>query len=186
MLTIAAVLKLKPVTTFIIEAVAIIWAPVAINKANIEVNAVKICEAFPYLLLIISGCNVGCEYCFNKKLWKHNNPDFFVYKEIIDLRELNKCNKNKKRYELSILNKRIVGLCKGYHVEYVCLEGLSIRSSDKGKGTKYNKLLNNDWNRNFVVNNLTKQLNINDIKLLMVNPFYTSFMGQLKNMATQR
>lgn len=105
-----------------------------------------------------------------------------VYKEIIDLRELNKCNKNKKQYELSILNKRIVGLCKGYQVEYVCLEELNIRSSNKGKGTSYNKLLNNDWNRNYVVNNLIKLSTINDIKILMVNPFYTSFMGQLKNM----
>ena len=104
-----------------------------------------------------------------------------VYKELIDLRELNRFSKFKKDYELSILNKHIVNLCKGYNVEYVCIEDLSIKSSDKGLGKRYNKLLNNDWNRNYLVNNLVKWLNINSIKNLMVNPFYTSFIGQVKN-----
>ena len=104
-----------------------------------------------------------------------------IYKELIDLRKLNKCDINKKKYELSILNKHIISICKQYKVEFVCLEDLSIKSSDKGKGKSYNKLLNNDWNRNFVVSNLVKLMNINDIGYRMVNPFYTSFMGQLKN-----
>jgi hypothetical protein len=105
-----------------------------------------------------------------------------IHKELIDLRLLNKQNKNKKQYELSILNKYLVKLCKNYHVEYVCLEELNIRSSNKGLGRSYNKLLNNDWNRNYLVNNLVKWLNISSIKHKMVNPFYTSFMGQIKNM----
>jgi len=104
-----------------------------------------------------------------------------VYKELVDLRELNKLHKSKKEYELSILNKHIVNICKGYGVEYVCVEDLSIKSSNKGLGKRYNKLLNNDWNRNYLVNNLVKWLNINSIKNLMVNPFYTSFIGQIKN-----
>lgn len=110
-----------------------------------------------------------------------DNGSVEIYKEIIDLREINKYCKNKKQYELSILNKHIINLCIGYHVETVCLEDLSIRSSNKGNGKRYNKLLNNDWNRNYLVNNLVKWLNINTIKYLMVNPFYTSFMGQMKN-----
>lgn len=104
-----------------------------------------------------------------------------IYKELIDLRLLNKCNKNKKEYELSIISKHIINLCKTYKVEYTCLEDLSISSSNKGKGKKYNKLVNNDWNRNYFVNNLIKWLNISNIKYLKVNPFYTSFIGQIKN-----
>ncbi|MFW6219748.1 MAG: hypothetical protein ACOC33_02825 [bacterium] len=104
-----------------------------------------------------------------------------IYKELFDLRELNKKDKHKKRYELSLLNKRIINLCKGYNVETVCLEDLTIKSSNKGKGKGYNKLVNNDWNRNFIVNNLIKWLNINDIKYLMVNPYYSSFIGQMRN-----
>lgn len=104
-----------------------------------------------------------------------------IYKELIDLREINKCNRNKKRYELSILNKHIVSLCQHYQVEYVSLEDLNIKSSNKGLGKRYNKFVNNDWNRNYIVNNLIKWLNINDIKNIKVNPFYTSFIGQIKN-----
>jgi transposase len=104
-----------------------------------------------------------------------------IYKELIDLRELNKQNKNKKQYELSILNKHIIGLCKYYNVEYVGLEELNIKSSNKGLGKRYNKSLNNDWNRNYISNNLVKLLNINNIKYIKVNPFYTSFMGCIKN-----
>jgi hypothetical protein len=72
-------------------------------------------------------------------------------------------------------------LCQHYEVEYVSIEDLNIKSSNKNKGKNYNRLLNNDWNRNCLVNNLIKWLKINDIKCLMVNPFYTSFMGQIKN-----
>jgi len=104
-----------------------------------------------------------------------------VYKELIDLRELNKCGKSKKEYELSILSKHIIKICRGWNVESVCLEELSMNSGDKGRGRYYNKLVNNDWNRNYFVNNLKKWLNINSIKFLMVNPYYTSFIGQVKN-----
>ena len=104
-----------------------------------------------------------------------------IYKELIDLRELNKCNKNKKEYELSLLNKYIVNICKGYHVDTLCFEDLNISSGNKCNGRKYNKLLNNDWNRNYFINNLVKWLNINSIKHIMVNPYYSSFIGQLKN-----
>ena len=132
------------------------------------------------------------EYKRNRFLGIDLNPNWFgisiqdkqteIYKEIIDLRLLNKENKNKKQYELSILSKHIVKICQNYKVEYVCLEDLNIKSSNKNKGKRYNKLCNNDWNRNYFVNNLIKWLNINQIKHLTVNPFYTSFMGQIKNM----
>jgi hypothetical protein len=110
-----------------------------------------------------------------------DNGEKEQYKELIHLRELNKFNKNKKQHELSLLNKRIIQLCIGYHVEMVCLEELNMKSNNKNKGKSYNKLINNDWNRNYLVNNLIKWLNINNIKHIMVNPYYTSFMGQIKN-----
>jgi len=103
-----------------------------------------------------------------------------VYKELIDIRLLNKSSKTKKYYEMVSINKHIIGLCKHYRVEYVCLEDLSISSSNKGLGKNYNRLVNG-WNRNGLVNNLVKHLTISDIKYLMVNPYYTSFMGQIKN-----
>lgn len=104
-----------------------------------------------------------------------------IHKELVDLRLLNKEDKNKKIYELSILNKHIIGLCKNFGVEFVCLEELVISSKDNNLGKYYNRLVNNDWCRNFIISNLVKLMNISSIKFIKVNPFYTSFMGQVKN-----
>jgi hypothetical protein len=54
---------------------------------------------------------------------------------------------------------------------------LKINSDDKNKGKKFNKLVNNLWNRNALVNNLIKRCNIFNIKLLKVKPEYSSFIG---------
>ena len=54
---------------------------------------------------------------------------------------------------------------------------MKIKSDDKNKGKKFNKLVNNLWNRNALVNNLTKRCNIFNIKLLKVKPEYSSFIG---------
>lgn len=105
-----------------------------------------------------------------------------VHKGIFDLKKLNKSkNSNKVKYEIVQINKNIIEICKSFNVEYVCLEDLNIKSSNKGLGKNFNRLVNNKWLRNFQVNNLVKQMNINSIKYLIVNPFYTSFIGQIKN-----
>lgn len=104
-----------------------------------------------------------------------------VYKEIIDLKALNKCKKTtKKRYELTQVALHIVNLCRSHHVETVCLEDLNIKSGDKGLGTAYNRLVNNTWIRNYFVLNLKKWLNIKGIRYRSVVPHYTSFIGQMK------
>jgi hypothetical protein len=157
------------------------------NYFNFKISKEEICISFNEPVL--------CQHEFKKSrfLGFDLNPNWIaistmdcgikeVFKELIDLRLLNKKDKNKKRYELSIISKHIISLCKHYQVEYVCLEDLNIRSSNKNLGRKYNKLVNNDWNRNFLVNNLKKWLNISDIKWLEVNPFYASFIGQAKNL----
>ena len=107
-----------------------------------------------------------------------------VFKEIIDISGLNDKNvisTNKKRYELTQINKHIIKICKYYGVECVCVEDLNIKSKDLGKGKKLNKLINIDWNRNYMVNNLIKWCDVSGIKHTKINPFYSSFMGQLKN-----
>lgn len=41
-------------------------------------------------------------------------------------------------------------------------------------------MLNNNWNRNLFVNNLIKRCNLNNIKIRLVRPEYSSFIGQMK------
>jgi len=57
------------------------------------------------------------------------------------------------------------------------MEDLNIESKDSGKGKRFNRLVNNQWNRNSFANNLEKRCNIFGIKLLKVKPEYSSFIG---------
>ena len=84
---------------------------------------------------------------------------------------------NKRNYETLQIAKNIINKAIYYKCQIVSIEDLKISSDDKNKGKKFNKLVNNLWNRNALVNNLTKRCNIFNITLLKVKPEYSSFIG---------
>ena len=61
----------------------------------------------------------------------------------------------------------------------IILQNLNIKSSDKGSGRTFNRLCNNVWNRNLVVNKLKMLSVIYVYELVEVNPVYSSFIGNL-------
>lgn len=54
-----------------------------------------------------------------------------------------------------------------------------MKSEDKNKGKDYNRLCNCNWIRTTFINQLIKQTNLFNIKLLSVKPQYSSFIGNL-------
>lgn len=84
---------------------------------------------------------------------------------------------NKRQFETLQIAKNIINKAIYYKCQIVSIEDLNMKSSDKELGTKFNKLVNNNWNRNTLINNLTKRCNIFNIKLLKVKPEYSSFIG---------
>ena len=84
---------------------------------------------------------------------------------------------DKRNFESLQIVKNIVNKAIYYKCQLISIEDLSIKSSDKELGKKFNKLVNNLWCRNAFVNNLTKRCNIHNIKLLKVKPEYSSFIG---------
>ena len=84
---------------------------------------------------------------------------------------------NKRQFETLQIAKNIINTAIYYKCQLVSIEDLNIKSSDKNLGKQFNKLVNNNWNRNALVNNLTKRCNIFNIKLLKVKPEYSSFIG---------
>ena len=84
---------------------------------------------------------------------------------------------NKREHEVYEICKNLVNKCLYYKCEMFCMEDLSMESSDKSRGKKYNRLCNNVWNRDKFINNITKRCNIFKIKLLKVCPEFTSFIG---------
>jgi len=84
---------------------------------------------------------------------------------------------NKREHEVFEISKNLIDKALYYRCSLFAVEELKIKSSDKKKGSKYNSLCNNLWNRNKMVNNLKKRCVIYGLKLFEVQPNYSSFIG---------
>ena len=84
---------------------------------------------------------------------------------------------NKRHHEILEISKNLINKVIYYKCSIFSIEDLNIKSSDKENGKRFNKLVNNLWCRNLLINNLTKRCNIFKIKLLKVKPEYSSFIG---------
>ena len=84
---------------------------------------------------------------------------------------------NKRNHEILEISKNLIDIAKYYRCEIFSIEDLNIKSSDKGNGTRFNRLCNNLWCRTKLVNNLNKRCNIFGIKFLKVKANYSSFIG---------
>lgn len=86
---------------------------------------------------------------------------------------------NRRNYETLEVSKFLVDIAKHYHCECFCIEDLSIKSKDNKQGKSFNRLVNNNWNRNKLVNNLKKRCNIYGIQFVEISPQYSSIIGNL-------
>ena len=86
---------------------------------------------------------------------------------------------NKRKHETIEIAKTLINIAKHYKVEVFSMEDLSIDSKDTNKGKKINRLCNNQWNRNILINQIRKLCSLNSIRLLEVRPEYSSFVGNI-------
>ncbi len=84
---------------------------------------------------------------------------------------------NKRTFETYEISKLLVNTAKYYRCEVFGLEELNIKSKDRDKGKRYNKLVNNVWNRNQLVNSIKKRCNVYSIRVMLAKPNYSSFVG---------
>ena len=112
-----------------------------------------------------------------------NNSEVFkvLHKEVISTYELNKTSvsNNKRKFELIEICYHIDKLLKTWKCGRICLEELKISSSDKQKGKEFNRLCNNVWCRNLVINKLKMLSNIHGYFITEINPAYSSFIGNI-------
>lgn len=111
--------------------------------------------------------------------WKDNLKYNIIDKEIFDLSKLNNQKTNKKDYEIIKVAYKLFEICKHYRCEIFSIEKLTVKSQDLGKGRKLNKLINNDWNRNKLINTLKKLINSSSTAFVQVKPEYSSILGNL-------
>lgn len=86
---------------------------------------------------------------------------------------------NKRKFEIFQVAKKLVMIAKSLKCELFSLEKLDIDSKDSGKGRGFNRLINNQWNRNALINNLNKRCDNLGIKFIKVIPNYSSILGNL-------
>ena len=90
---------------------------------------------------------------------------------------LNEYFNNKRQHEIIEVAKDLMNVAKSCQCEMVVCESLDIKSQDRSKGKRLNRLCNSFFIRNAFVNNLQKRCNIDGIRFLKVVPQYSSFIG---------
>ena len=113
---------------------------------------------------------------------KYDSEKFEVlHKRVFDLTNLTKkeISKNKRHHELIHICHQIDKLVNVLKCNRICIEDLCIESRDNCRGRNLNRLCNNVWNRNLVVNKLKMLANMHGYFLTEINPAYSSFIGNM-------
>lgn len=88
---------------------------------------------------------------------------------------------NKREFEIIKIAKDIVRQAIHYQIDKISLEKLKIVTKDHRKGRKFNRLVNNVWNRNLFIKKVKMEANIFGKKVVDVFPMYSSFIGNLQH-----
>jgi IS605 OrfB family transposase len=115
-----------------------------------------------------------------------------IHKQTFDLRKLIiKSNKssnnhetikinNKRKFEISVVYKTIFKLVKHYKCSHFIIEDLNFKPKNINDNPReFNRKVKNIWNLNFQLNLIKKHCQNNGVKLIEVNPVYSSFIGNI-------
>lgn len=120
--------------------------------------------------------------------WK--NEDYNVLTHgVISLKDLNDKEKevksqdsyysNKRNFEIFEISKKLTQIAQGFNCFGFAIEKLNIKTKSLGKGRRLNRLVNNQWNRTKLQQNIEKRCKLSVIKYIEVLPQYSSFIGNL-------
>ena len=109
------------------------------------------------------------------------DSDKIIHKEMLDFSLSNKLNNtNKRKHWILEASKHIIKLCAHYRCN-IAIEKINIKSKNHQKGKTFNRLVNNLWNKNILINNLKKRANLLNISCFEIYCAYSSFVGQMRN-----
>lgn len=131
--------------------------------------------------------------CIGMSVLEFDENDQFkvLDKQVFDLSKLiqksgkssqdkkSKYKTNKLHHETIQIAHDICKLVDYWKCDKVVIEDLSIKTSNKGQGKHFNRLCNNVWNRNLLVNKLKSLALLCNFSLVEVNPCYSSFIGNI-------
>lgn len=115
-----------------------------------------------------------------------------IHKQTFDLSELmKKSNKssndnlskyinNKRKYEIGRIYKSIFNTIKHYKVSHFVIEDLNFKDKNINDNYKeFNRKVKNTWKLNFQLDLIKKHCTNNGVKLIEINPVYSSFIGNI-------
>ena len=86
---------------------------------------------------------------------------------------------NRRNFEVLQVSKFLIEKMKHYKCSIFAIEDLKMGSKDRDKGRWFNRLVNNQWCRNKLINNLEKWCKVYSVEFVKVKPEYSSFIGNL-------
>ena len=107
-----------------------------------------------------------------------NNNEFkILYKEAIDVSELQSESKNKIDFELHQINHHILKLCKNFKVSKLSVEDLKFKKNNKFWSKSLNRLCKNQFRYSMVKSHLSTLCSTYGVELIEVNSAYSSIIG---------
>ena len=116
---------------------------------------------------------------FDKKCYDLSDLNVDLHLKSNDPTSVFQCNK--RNFEILKIAKDIVTQAVHFKVEKIIVEDLSIQSKDHKKGKRFNRMVNNVWPRNLFIRKLKMLCAVFGIKLVTINPSYSSFIGNLQH-----
>lgn len=103
----------------------------------------------------VLGIDLNPNY-FGISILEFNHDDKFkvIFKECIDITELQSKSKNKVQFELYEINHHILKLCKTFRVSKIAVEDLKFKKSTKFWSKEKNKLCRSQFRYSFVKSHL--------------------------------
>ena len=100
-----------------------------------------------------------------------------LYKEVIDLEELQLKSKNKIHFELYEINHHILNLCNRFHVSKLSVEDLKFNKNNKFWNKNLNRLCKNQFRYSMVKSHLSTLCSTYGVESIEVNAAYSSIIG---------
>ncbi len=131
-----------------------------------------------YCSIDLNPEHIGCS------ILEKNNEGFKILDKFnYDLIDLSKkeIKTDKRKHEISNIYKSLFKVCEHYGCSHFVMEDLNFKSKNINEGTKEgNRKIKNIWNINYQKNLINKYCKIKGLKLIEVNPCYSSFIGNIK------
>lgn len=86
---------------------------------------------------------------------------------------------NKRKHEIIHIAERLFEICRHYKCEVFSLEDLKFKSDNSNRSKGLNRLINNQWLRNLMYNQIKKRIMASSTTFIEVQPRYSSFIGNL-------